>query len=249
MKVIFLFLSTACQVLTRAENVIEPKENDHNSQDLSEYNHQPLQQHQPRTLIEVTATNTHLSTIVDAKRATEFAALLNSVGNFTFFAPDNSAFVYMHEKTPELMDVLFTTKAWLCHLQNLLAYHVIQDEAIFSSDVIHESTAVQTRNGDSVYLTRYEGHLYVWPALHGGYARVVTPDNGSTNGVAHFVDSVLLAQWLTRSLMDLTVHIPQLSTFRYFVVAAGLESTIGYEFGYTVGADKLKNCDFGGIGV
>mmetsp|Transcript_11736 Transcript_11736/g.22513 ORF Transcript_11736/g.22513 Transcript_11736/m.22513 type:complete len:415 (-) Transcript_11736:40-1284(-) len=192
--------------------------------------HQPLEE--GRTLVDVTTENPNLSTIAYAKLSTEFASLLSSAGNFTFFAPDNNAFGYMHVQTPELQEALFSAP-WHQHLRSLLAFHVIADDAIFSSNV-QESTAVQTLNGDYLYLTSYEGHFLVWPTLHGGYAHVVTPDNGSTNGVAHFIDSVLLAHWLTRTLMDMTAEIPYLSTFKQLMVSTGLDYHIAHWFGYTV---------------
>ena len=198
--------------------------------------HQPLE---GRTLVEVTSENPNLSTIAYAKQSTDFASLLSSVGNFTFFAPDNNAFWYMHVKTPELTEALFTAP-WLHHLRSLLAFHVIADEAIFSSNV-QESTAVQTLNGDDLYLTSYEGQLLVWPTLHGGYGRVVMPDNGSTNGVAHFVDSVLLAHWLTRSLMGLTADNADLSTFKQLIVSADMDQHIAHWFGYTVSRESITS--------
>lgn len=197
--------------------------------DLLSYHHQPLH---GRTLVEVTSDNPNLSTITHAKLSTDFAGLLSSVGNFTFFAPDNDAFGYLHTETPELAEAL-STEPWIHHLRNLLAFHVIEDEAIFSTNV-HESTAVETLNGDPLHLTNYQGQLWVWPTLHGGYARVVTPDNGSDNGVAHFVDSILLARWLTSSLMDSTTKIEDVFTFKQLLVASGLAPQVAHGFGYTV---------------
>ena len=202
--------------------------------EMSSY-HQPLQ---GRTLVDVTTDNPNLSTIAYAKLSTEFASLLSSDGNFTFFAPDNNAFGYMRVQTPHLQEALFSAP-WLLHLRSLLAFHVIADDAIFSANV-KESTAVQTLNGDYIYLTSYQDQLWVWPTLHGGYAHVVTPDNGSSNGVAHFIDSVLLAHWLTRSLMDMTAEIPHLSMFKQLMVSTGLDYHIAHWFGCTVSCEETS---------
>lgn len=188
------------------------------------------------TLVELTASNPHLSTLVMAKHSADFSHLLGNTGkNYTFFAPDNNAFNYLQQQTPELARALFTAP-WLDHLQNLLSFHIVDSEQAIHTSSVQESTTVHTLAGEPVYLTPYQDALYIWPALHGGYARVVTPDNGSANGVAHYVDAILMPSWLTRSIWQTisAANMRDLTTFKRLIDKADLGWMLAQDFGLTV---------------
>ena len=194
------------------------------------------------SLVELTAADPQLSTLVMAKQSANFAQLLSQAGkNYTFFAPNNAAFAELAQHSPELARALFTAP-WLQHLQNLLSFHIIDTTQAIHTFAVQESTAVHTLNGEALYLTRpyYEHHdqhdaMYVWPAIHGGYARVTAANQAGQNGVAHTVNAVLLPAWMTQSIgQTLKVRTHALSTFRQLVQLAGLDKVLAKEFGLTV---------------
>lgn len=134
----------------------------------------------PGTIVDVASSVDSLSTLVDAVVAAGFAGILSAPGPYTVFAPTNDAFDYVASAYPVLFEALLT-EPWIAHLQNLLAFHVVAGKAIFSSQ-IPATVTLQALNGEFLYITNWYGHIYIYPAVTGGTATVIAPDNAASNG-------------------------------------------------------------------
>ncbi|MGZ4929161.1 MAG: fasciclin domain-containing protein, partial [Halobacteriota archaeon] len=92
-----------------------------------------------QTLAQVAANNTNLTNFASLLKKANLTDVLNGPGNFTVFAPDNTAFAKVDAAT--LAGLQNNTTA----LSNLLLYHVIPKK-LLSSDFTGSGT-LQTVNG------------------------------------------------------------------------------------------------------
>jgi uncharacterized surface protein with fasciclin (FAS1) repeats len=125
--------------------------------------------------------NPNLSTLVQAVEAAGLVDTLNSEGPFTIFAPANCAFEAIPEA--DLNALLADTDA----LTNVLTYHVVQGEALASTDLVGMDS-VTTVQGEDITLAP-EGETL---SLNDGTATVVAADVQVGNGVVHVIDGVLM---------------------------------------------------------
>lgn len=134
---------------------------------------------QASTIVDIAASNSSFTTLVQAVQAAGLAETLSGEGPFTVFAPTNEAFAALPEGTleellkPENRDTL----------RQILTYHVVAG-AVESSDI--QPGAVATVQGSSVMLDVANGAVTV------NDATVQAADIRASNGVIHVIDRVIL---------------------------------------------------------
>lgn len=139
----------------------------------------------------VLAEEDSLSTLNDALQAANLGDAIDRVGEYTLFAPTNSAFEQLPEGTleallqPENQDIL----------QSILKYHIVLGEASFEN---LKSTAYETAHGEAVSVDVAEGNATI------GSAAIEETGIQTENGIVHTIDSVLLPP--NMSLSDLNMQ-------------------------------------------
>jgi len=119
-------------------------------------------------------------TLVAAVKAAGLVETLRGPGPFTVFAPTNEAFAKLPAGTLEsLLRPENKTK-----LQNILKYHVVAGK-VMASDVI-KLHSTKTVEGQDVTIAVVNGAVEI------NNAHVTKTDIGTSNGVIHVIDSVLL---------------------------------------------------------
>ncbi|GAA4454873.1 hypothetical protein GCM10023189_21950 [Nibrella saemangeumensis] len=150
------------------------------------------------SIADFTSASPEYTVLVNALQTTEMTESLKGAGQFTVFAPSNSAF----NKLPS------RTRSNLLNGQNretlkqLMAYHVV--EGVLDSKEIarrmnegNGKTRLQTLAGGTLTVEMgTNGRLKVTDD-QGGVAYVETPDNVQSNGIVHGVDKVLLPKGIT----------------------------------------------------
>jgi uncharacterized surface protein with fasciclin (FAS1) repeats len=127
-----------------------------------------------QTIVDV-AVNGNFSTLVDLVVAADLADTLGSSDGITVFAPVDDAFASLD---PTLVSNL-QTEPWKAHLQDLLAYHVLEDTV--ASSVITNGLSVETLNGENITLKfSINGNVVV-----NDVSNVVQADIPAANGIIH----------------------------------------------------------------
>lgn len=130
-----------------------------------------------QTIVGNLAAQGNFSTLVAAVQAAGLDATLGGTGPFTLFAPTDAAFAALPAGTVEALLADIPT------LTNILLYHVIGGAAVPSSAVT--AGPVTMANGGTATLGT-EGGVTI------DAANVIGADWGSSNGVIHIIDSVIL---------------------------------------------------------
>lgn len=105
------------------------------------------------------------------------------MGDFTVFAPTNTAFT-------TLLDSLGLTAAQLladAGLSDILTYHVLAG-TVNAADITNGDIVTPLNNVNTLKLT-----VTAAPEVFVNHAKVVAPDLAATNGVVHSIDQALLA--------------------------------------------------------
>jgi PGF-CTERM protein len=131
-----------------------------------------------QTLAQIAANNTNLTNFTSLLKKANLTDVLNGPGNFTVFAPDNTAFSKVDAAT--LGGLQNNTTA----LRNLLLYHVIPKKYL-SSDFTGSGT-LQTVNGLALPYSVNGTTVKVDDAT------VTKADINATNGVIHVIDGVMI---------------------------------------------------------
>jgi uncharacterized surface protein with fasciclin (FAS1) repeats len=137
----------------------------------------------PKSITELAATNTDLSSLVAALTRAELVSTLNGTGPFTVFAPTNAAFAtFLAGK--KLEDIPKET------LKQVLLNHVVSGEvksgAIQTGYAKSLATFGNTQSNLSLYLVKDAAGVSVNKAV-----KVSTADVAASNGVIHIVDKVI----------------------------------------------------------
>jgi uncharacterized surface protein with fasciclin (FAS1) repeats len=117
-------------------------------------------------------------TLVAAVQAAGLVATLQSDGPFTVFAPTDEAFAKLPAGTVE--GLLKDPKA----LSNILLYHVVPGKVMASQ--VTDGLTAKTAQGSEVSFSIVDGQAKI------NDATIVTTDIGTSNGVIHVIDSVIL---------------------------------------------------------
>ena len=135
-----------------------------------------------------------LSTLVTALKSADLAIMLSQPGNYTVFAPSNSAFSKLPQSKldallkPENKDML----------QGVLKYHVVEGK--ITSDQLAEaiksangSYKFKTVTGDELTASMKGDNFFITDAT-GKKAQVVLANQDASNGIVHVIDAVLMAK-------------------------------------------------------
>merc|ERR1712032_1237266 len=126
-------------------------------------------------------TRNGASTLIDLAVKAGLADTLTGDGPFTVFAPTNAAFA----KLPA--DLVTDTEL----LKTVLLYHVVPGK--ITSDKVTNGAVVSTVEGSSVRASVTKKNYYGGSAtIKINDSKVVKADVMASNGVIHFIDSVLL---------------------------------------------------------
>ena len=121
-----------------------------------------------------------VTTVVTAIKAAGLVDTLKGPGPFTVFAPTNAAFAKLPPGTVENLLKPENKE----QLKALLLYHVHAGDAIMAKDV--HTMALSTANGKSLSVRASGGDVMI------NNAKVIKTDVVCTNGVIHWVDTVLM---------------------------------------------------------
>ncbi|KAI4275036.1 MAG: hypothetical protein L6R38_005975 [Xanthoria sp. 2 TBL-2021] len=125
--------------------------------------------------ISSTATAAGLSAVVGALSRAELVDTVQSLGDVTIFAPNNSAFNAIGSALPNLT---------MTQLASILSYHVVNGTVAYSS-MLENDMIVPALAGGDLKITISEGDVFV------NSAKVLIPDVLVANGVIHVIDNVL----------------------------------------------------------
>ncbi len=143
-------------------------------------------------IVDTAAGSADFSTLVAAVKAADLVGTLKSAGPFTVFAPTNAAFAKLPAGTVENL-LKPENKATL---SAVLTYHVVPGK-VMAADLVK---AIQA-GGGKVEITTVQGgkltaslmgNLVMLRDAKGGMSHVRTADLGTSNGVIHVVDAVVL---------------------------------------------------------
>jgi len=121
-----------------------------------------------------------VTTVVAAIKAADLVDTLKGKGPFTVFAPTNAAFDKLPKGTVE--DLLKPENKE--KLKSILLYHVHAGDAIMAKDV--KTMALTTANGKDLKVTANGDTVMI------NDAKVIKTDVVCTNGVIHWIDTVVL---------------------------------------------------------
>lgn len=160
------------------------------------------------------------NTLVAAVKAAGLVETLKSPGPFTVFAPTDAAFAKLPAGTvesllkPENKDKLIA----------ILTYHVVPGK-VMASDVV-KLTGAKTVQGQQIDIKVADGKVMV------DGATVLKTDIGTSNGVIHVIDSVILPA--DKDIVDTAVGAGSFKTLVAAVKAAGLVDTLKGKGPFTV---------------
>ena len=144
----------------------------------------------PKDIIDI-ATGpgmSQVSTVVTAIKAAGLVDTLKGPGPFTVFAPTNAAFEKLPKGTVE--DLLKPENKE--KLKAILLYHVHAGDAIKAADV--KTMSLSTANGAPLMVKAEDGGVMI------NDAKVIKTDVIASNGVIHWVDTVLIPKAATPAM-------------------------------------------------
>lgn len=122
-----------------------------------------------------------LTMFARAMRQAHLMKILNGTGQFTVFAPTDSAFAKL---STDQINALMNNSD---ELIKVLDYHIIPQRIDAAQAMaMNVPTSPATLEGDSLQVTNSGGNVYV------NGASVVKPDTFASNGVIHEIDTVLM---------------------------------------------------------
>jgi uncharacterized surface protein with fasciclin (FAS1) repeats len=140
----------------------------------------PRVQAQSQDIVDTAVAAGSFKTLATALKAAGLIDTLKGKGPFTVFAPTDEAFAKLPAGTVE--DLLKPENKQ--KLTQILTYHVVAGK-VMAADVVKLKNA-KTVNGQSVQIKVDGGTVMV------DNAKVVKTDIGTSNGVIHVIDSVIL---------------------------------------------------------
>ncbi|UII80218.1 fasciclin domain-containing protein [Flagellimonas sp. CMM7] len=201
------------------------------------------------TIVETAQATDAFSSLVaaltkaDENEDSDLIPALNGNGPFTVFAPTNDAFTALLQSL-DGFDSLedFDTPEEKTLLATILKYHVISGVAAASSD-LSDGQTLTTFQGEDVIVSLADGGVFIDDATDTD-AEVVLPNVGTSNGIVHVINKVLLPQEIIdalnggseeeSTLVDIVVETEALSLLEAAVIKAGLVDTLNSEGPFTV---------------
>jgi uncharacterized surface protein with fasciclin (FAS1) repeats len=139
---------------------------------------------------------------------------LHEPGDFTFFAPTNTAFRLI---PVEVLELLFLQDEFISHLRDLVLYHALEGKRL-AADFI----AVQI-----ISAFNKEGVLVLQNPLRINGHSVARPNSNASNGVTHIINGVLQPDWVANSIIKFVSSIDDLSLLLEFLERASLVQELG----------------------
>lgn len=180
------------------------------------------QMEEMQSIVEIAATNSSFSILVEALTKADLVGALEGNGPFTVFAPTNEAFAALLEDLGvESLDDLSAEA-----LKPILLYHVVSGK-VLSSQLTdgYVTTLSEGPEESSISLQVKTGEVML-----NNSARVTTADVSASNGVIHIIDKVLLPP----TVVDLAINNPSFSILVQAVVKAELVETLSGAGSFTV---------------
>lgn len=180
------------------------------------------QMEEMQSIVEIAATNSSFSILVEALTKADLVGALEGNGPFTVFAPTNEAFAALLEDLGvESLDDLSAEA-----LKPILLYHVVSGK-VLSSQLTdgYVTTLSEGPEESSISLQVKTGEV-----LLNNSARVTTANVSASNGVIHIIDKVLLPP----TVVDLAINNPSFSILVQAVVKAELVETLSGAGSFTV---------------
>lgn len=133
-----------------------------------------------KDIVDTAVSAGQFKTLVAAVKAAGLVDTLKSKGPFTVFAPTDAAFAKLPAGTVEsLLKPENKSK-----LAAILTYHVVPGK-VMSGDIAGKKLSVATVQGGKVNVNAMTGVMI-------NDAKVVSADIGTSNGVIHVIDKVIL---------------------------------------------------------
>ena len=143
-------------------------------------------------IVDTAASAADFSTLVAAVKAAGLVDVLKGKGPFTVFAPTNAAFAKLPAGT---VDTLLKPEN-KGTLTAVLTYHVVPGK-LMAADVVAAikagggKTEVTTVQGGKLTVSMM-GNMVMLRDAKGGMSHVRTADLGTSNGVIHVIDTVVM---------------------------------------------------------
>lgn len=158
----------------------------------------------------------HYSTLIQVLELTGLKRTLNAYGHYTFFAPDNDAFMTFLEENGKTSVDEFET----AYLDNLVKYHLLNvriESSYFRAGVIQDTTL----SGDNLVVTFSEGGLETMMVNEAGISQ---RDIYVENGIIHRLEQVMTP--IVGSIMDRLLEEGSYSVFCEALEMTGLADTL-----------------------
>ncbi|RJY10246.1 fasciclin domain-containing protein [Aurantiacibacter aquimixticola] len=143
-------------------------------------------------IVQAAASNDNFETLVAAVQAADLAGTLSGDGPFTVFAPTDTAFDALPTGTVDTLLQPANRGA----LTDILTYHVVAGR-VTADDLIHlirdgdGHARISTLNGETLIARLNNGQVVLTDAAD-RQVLVTQTDIGTSNGVIHVLDRVLL---------------------------------------------------------
>ena len=180
-------------------------------------------------IVSLAVATPELSTLVAALKAADLVGTLSGSGPFTVFAPTNEAFAAL----PAGLVTNLLKPENKAELVDLLTYHVASGD-VHAKD-LSDKEMIKTVEGKDVTV-RLSGKTVLINT-----AKVITADVDASNGVVHIIDAVLIPAGFNppkpapaKTIVDLAVATPELSTLVAALKAADLVGTLSGSGPFTV---------------
>merc|ERR1711907_203174 len=184
------------------------------------------------TIVDLAVATPELSTLVTALKAADLVKTLSSKGPFTVFAPSNNAFAALPKGV--LANLLKPENK--AQLVDLLTYHVASGD-VHAKDLV-DMQMLKTVEGKNVTVRTVGKTIFI------DSSKVTTADVQASNGVVHIIDAVLMPsnapKPVSKTIVDLAVATPELSTLVTALKAADLVKTLSSKGPFTVFAPSNK---------
>jgi uncharacterized surface protein with fasciclin (FAS1) repeats len=182
-------------------------------------------------IVKTAQSDPQFSILVEAVTAANLGATLSGPGPLTVFAPTNTAFAALLTELGISKEALLADKALLTAV---LTYHVVPARVLASEVPIGK--AVTTAQGGVFKVDAVNGGLRITDGRNRA-STIVRTDIGTSNGIIHAIDKVLLPANRTvvqTAVAQSTATPPQFTVLVEAVVAAGLADTLGSAGPFTV---------------
>ena len=147
------------------------------------------------SIYDIAGSADDFTTLVQAVNAAYLDDTLYSPGTYTIFAPTNEAFQKLPSSTlKKLLNPIYKPQ-----LTDLLLYHALGDEVVFSSD-LSDGMEATTLNGEDITIT-------LNPPRINQKSKIILEDGlydiEASNGVIHAIDTLLTPTSYSQNIIDI----------------------------------------------